>query len=259
MDLTTLPAPLERPIHTFSGRTVEVLRDLVLNGNLRAGERINEVELSTALGISRGPLREAIQHLRSEGLLVTVSHRGAYVRTFSERELSELYEVRIALETHAIRLIGKSLTPDSVEELQQMLAEADESIGVENTYPRDLDFHQRIVLLADNEALMDAVVEVHRKIHLARSRSGQQSLRARRALSEHREVLEQLAGGRPEKSAQALAAHLRSSLQSAINVLNSEEDAPGSDVPETVKQLAKRGTAKASLPKATKARRGSIA
>jgi DNA-binding GntR family transcriptional regulator len=227
MDLTSLPAPLERPVHTFSGRTVEVVRDLILNGNLRAGERINEVELSSALGISRGPLREAIQHLRSEGLLVTVSHRGAYVRTFSERELSELYEVRVALETHALRLVGHSMTPESVEELRQMLAETDEAVGTMNTYPRELDFHQRIVLLADNESLMDAVVEVHRKIHLARSRSGHQTLRARRALSEHREVLEHLADGRTEQAAQVLAAHLHSSFRSAVNVLISDEG--GSD------------------------------
>src|SRR6266849_3470977 len=91
-----LPLPLERPEQTFSGRAVNVLREMVLSGRLRAGERLNEVELANALRISRGPLREAIQRLRSEGLLTAVSGRGAFVRSFSDDELRELYEVRIA-------------------------------------------------------------------------------------------------------------------------------------------------------------------
>ena len=254
MDLRALPAPLERPVHTFSGRTVEVLRDLVLNGNLHAGERINEVELSTALGISRGPLREAIQHLRSEGLLTTVSHRGAFVRTFSAQELSQLYEVRIALESHALRLVGTSATPEAIAELGQMLTETNQVIGVENTYPRDLDFHRRIVMLTANDALVDAVLEVHRKLHLARSRSGHQSLRARRALAEHREVLEHLAAGRAERAAQVLTSHLRSSLQSALHVLNcTSEDSD--DIDEPVPVSSAEVSAKAR--KASGQRRGS--
>ena len=220
MDLSKLPAPLERPLHTFSGQTVEVLRDLVLNGQIKAGERLNEVELSAALGISRGPLREAIQHLRSEGLLVTVSHRGAYVRTFSEVELSELYEVRIALESHAVRLAAEQADREAIEELRQLLSETDHAIDEANTYPRDIDFHKQVVLLADNQALSDAVVEVHRKIHLARSLSGHQEMRARRALSDHREIVDHLANREGDLAAKVLGAHLRSSLQNALALVN---------------------------------------
>jgi DNA-binding GntR family transcriptional regulator len=239
MDLTTVTTPLERPINTFSGRAVEVLRELILSGRLKSGERINEVELSTALGISRGPLREAIQHLRSEGLLVTISHRGAFVRAFSQRELSDLYEVRIALETHAVKLATRSASTQAIAELGEMLQDTEQSMAVDNNYPRDRDFHDRIVQLADCQAISDAVLDVHRKIQLARSRSGYDSTRAPQALSDHREVLKHMARGDGETAAGVLAGHLRSALENALAVLRAD------DIPEPTEDYsasAKRGS-----------------
>jgi DNA-binding GntR family transcriptional regulator len=196
-DADRLPRPLERPEQTFSSRAVSVLREMVLSGRMRAGERLNEVELAHALQISRGPLREAIQRLRSEGLLTAVSGRGAFVRTFTIDTLRELYEVRIALETHGVRLAA-----------------------------RNSDFHQRIMELADNHALLDVATEVHRQIHLARTRSGHVSTRARQALEEHQEVLKHLADGDGERAAEVLATHLRASLQSVLELLDSEGTMP---------------------------------
>jgi DNA-binding GntR family transcriptional regulator len=222
VDSDNLPAPLAREALTFSGRTVEVLRDMVLTGRVRPGERLNEVEIANALGISRGPLREAIQHLRSEGLLITVSHRGAYVRTFTRAELSELYEVRIALESHAVRLAAEKSNQDGIDELRQMMADTNQALAKKAGYPSELDFHQRMVLLADNEALLDAVVEVHRKIGLARSRSAYVPTRARTAFSEHEEVLEHLANSEGELAAKVLTTHLRSSLANALKIFDTD-------------------------------------
>ena len=222
VDSDSLPAPLERPTWTFSGRTVEVLRDMVLTGRILPGERLNEVEIANALGISRGPLREAIQHLRSEGLLTTVSHRGAYVRTFTKAELCELYEVRIALESHAVRLAAELSNRDGIDELRQLMVDTNQALGKNAAYPSELDFHQRMVMLADNEALLDAVIEVHRKIGLARSRSANEPSRARTALTEHEEVLEHLANSEGELAAKVLTTHLRSSLANALKILNAD-------------------------------------
>lgn len=220
-----MPAPLERPTQTFSGRSVEVLREMVLTGRIKAGERLNEVELAAALGISRGPLREAIQRLRSEGLLVSVTHRGTYVRTFTADELREIYEVRIALETHAVRLAATSCSREDIEELASLLDETGQVLAAreDRAYPRELDFHERIVALADNQALLDAATEVHRQVDLARSRSAHEPQRARKAYEEHKEVLEHLATGRPERAARTMTRHLRSSLENALHILESTD------------------------------------
>lgn len=217
-----LPAALVRPAQTFSAQAVDVLREMVLSGNLRAGERLNEVELANALGISRGPLREAIQRLSSEGLLTTVSGRGAFVRTFTADGLRDLYEVRIALETHALRLAGSRTDKDTVEGLRQMLTETETKLGSSEHYPEDLDFHRQILALADNESLTRTATEIHRQISLARSRSGHVSVRARRAFDEHQLIVEELANGRVEKAAKLLTAHLHSSLESALAIFDTE-------------------------------------
>jgi DNA-binding GntR family transcriptional regulator len=225
-DQDRLPGPLERPEQTFSSRAVSVLRDMVLSGRLRAGERLNEVELANALGISRGPLREAIQRLRSEGLLTAISGRGAYVRTFTADALRELYEVRIALETHAVRLAAPKSNPEGIRELRQLLADTDQALAGAPGYPQDLDFHQRIMALAGNQALLDMATEVLRQIHLARSRSGYVSTRARKAFEEHQEVLKHLANGDGDKAAAVLDKHLRSSLKSALELFDSDAAMP---------------------------------
>lgn len=222
MNENRLPAPLERATQTFSGRTVEVLREMVISGRLRAGERLNEVELANALGISRGPLREAIQRLHSENLLTTVPNRGAYVRVITAEQLKELYEVRIALETHALRLAAKNASADKVAELNEMLDAADASVARGKAYPHDLDFHQRFIAMVDNQALRDATTEVHRQIELARSRSGHEPARAKEALAEHRQICDLLAQRRGDGAAKALDKHLRSSLANALRIL--EED-----------------------------------
>lgn len=224
VETALLPGPLERPEETFSGRAVDVLREMVLLGQLKPGQRLNEVELANALGISRGPLREAIQRLRSEGLLTAVSGRGAYVRTFTAEALRDLYEVRIALEAHAVRLVAQKLGAEGLAELRELLDATDHSVATDQTYPQDLDFHQRVVALADNPALLDTVTEIHRQIHLARWRSGHVAVRAKQALEEHRQVLDHLAAGEGEEAAAVLTEHLRHSLQSALEVLHAPDD-----------------------------------
>lgn len=219
-----IPAPLERVANTFAGRSLEVLRNMILDGALLPGERLNEVELARALGISRGPLREAIQRLTSDGLVVAVSHRGAYVRSFDAAELAELYEVRIALETHAVRLAARRADAGDLADLQEMLRLTEEVLepGGASAYPSELDFHQRVVALAGNPMLLAATVDVHQKIQLARARSGRQPERAMRAFEEHRDVLGALLEGDGEAAAALITAHLEHSLQSGLALLRSD-------------------------------------
>jgi DNA-binding GntR family transcriptional regulator len=213
------------PVATFAGRSLEVLRDMILDGTLAPGERLNEVHLSQALGISRGPLREAIQRLASEGLVEAVTHRGVYVRSFSARELSDIYELRIALETHAARLAARYAPQERIEDLGRMLDETESSMGSDATgsYPDDPDFHARLARLAANPPLVEALTDVGRKISLARARSAHQPRRARTALDEHRAIVAALAERDGDHAATLLESHLSSSLNNALAVLRAAE------------------------------------
>ncbi|MFI1462273.1 GntR family transcriptional regulator [Nocardia carnea] len=226
------PAKLGR-VATFAGRSLEVLRDMILDGTLAPGERLNEVQLSQALGISRGPLREAIQRLASEGLVEAVTHRGAYVRSFSANELTEFYELRIALETHAVRLAARQTPQERIDELNQLLDNTESSMGQDAaaTYPADQDFHAQLAGLAAKPPLLNALTEVGRKIQLARARSAHQPRRARTALDEHRAIVAALSSRDGDHAAALLEAHLVSSLNNASAVLCADEISSGQEVP----------------------------
>jgi DNA-binding FadR family transcriptional regulator len=143
--------------------------------------------------------------------------------------------VRIALETHAIRLAATA-NGDGIEQLQKLLLETGAVMDEVPTYPRELDFHKSLVELTGNLILLEAVIEVHRKIDLARSRSGHEPLRARRALGDHEQILQDMIDGRIAQAQKTLTKHLRSGLDNALKILDcqsSERRAEEDSIPET--------------------------
>ena len=95
------------------------LREEILSGELPAGSELQEVALSKTLGVSRGPIREAIGRLAAEGLVTVRPRRGAVVRALSSDEFIEAYQVREALETMAVRLAVPKLTADDLAALER--------------------------------------------------------------------------------------------------------------------------------------------
>lgn len=212
--------------HTFSYRTESVLREMILDGNIAPGQRLNEVALASSLGISRGPLREAIQRLTGEGLLTSVSHRGAYVRTFERAEVVELYELRAALELHAVRLVSERASDDDIADLESMLSETQHRMDSarRRAYPQELDFHLRLVMLTGNQALTRVALESHRQISLARTMSAHVPMRARAAVVEHSDLVAALRDRDTDRALAMMAEHLNHSMESALAVLGLPED-----------------------------------
>jgi DNA-binding GntR family transcriptional regulator len=219
------------PTLTLAARGATALREMIMNGVLHPGDRLNEVELSAALQISRAPLREAIRLLASQGLLTIVPNKGAYVPSYTSADLRDLYEVRIALETHATRLFTEHGTADQLAQLKKLLDDADEAIKRSGSpvYPDDLDFHQTLVRLVGNAHLTQMVTEVDQKLQLARSRSGHLPERAREALAEHRQILRSLTNGDADGAADLMTWHLRRSL---ANVLSMSDNADAHVIPQ---------------------------
>jgi DNA-binding GntR family transcriptional regulator len=207
--------------NTFARRTELVLRNMILDGEISQGERLNEVVLAAELGISRGPLREAVQRLASEGLLTVVSHRGSFVRTFKEREIVELYEVRAALEIHAVRLVCRAAREEDHRELDAMLDETQTAIddAPGHAYPRELDFHLRLIYLAGNEALKMQALAIHNQLSLARSISAKRPIRARAAVVEHREIVEAIKSEDMHAAMDLLDRHIHHGMRSALSAL----------------------------------------
>jgi DNA-binding GntR family transcriptional regulator len=129
---------------------------MVIAGELTPGQRINEVELSSQLEVSRGILREALSGLEQEGLLVSKPRRGVFVRRLLPEEASDISEVRLALETTAAQRIARGEIEPALEVIGKRFAEMDRLVG--ESYPlrvrADLAFHESVCACSDNSALL---------------------------------------------------------------------------------------------------------
>jgi DNA-binding GntR family transcriptional regulator len=102
---------------------------MILTGVLEMGSRLNEVDLPEAFGISRPPLREAIRSLADQGLLEIVNHKGAYVPSYTAKDLCEIYEVRMALESHSAPLLATRCTANDLGQIERILDSAEHPIS----------------------------------------------------------------------------------------------------------------------------------
>ena len=214
---------LESEELTIRGRSTEILRQLILDRRLNAGTRINEVQMAASLGISRGPLREAIQRLRSEGLITSVSHRGAFVREFARGEVAAVFELRSILECAGASLAARRCTERDIGGLRQLLAHTEETMAEEDArYPEFLDFHIALLETARNSALTASARDVFQRVQLARVMSGREPPRAKIAYDEHMAILEAVAVGDDKAAAELMKVHIEDALNNSLPLFEGE-------------------------------------
>lgn len=126
----------------------DALREAVLSGGLKRGQRVNEAEIARQMQISRAPIREAIRELEQEGLLVSVARRGTFVVSLSRDDVEEVYTLRADLEARAVRRAIEALSTEKLAALEQ-LGEAMRLAAASGDSARfleaDLEFHRTIV------------------------------------------------------------------------------------------------------------------
>lgn len=200
-------------------QALDILRQRVLDGDHAPGDRLNEVEIAESLGISRGPVREALQRLAAEGLVESVPRRGAFVRRFTVEELHQMYEFREIVEAGAAGLAALRASAEDVAELRAMLTATERMIASDEQggYPTTSDFHRRILELAENPALLRAGTELQTQVQIARQASSRHPGRSRAALEEHFEILEAIARHDADAAADAMQRHLGNSFSTVAH------------------------------------------
>lgn len=200
-------------------QTTRWLRTQILEGAVAGGQRVNEVTLAQQLGLSRGPIREAVKQLASEGLLELQPKRGAFVRSFSARELVDLYAVRTTLEVLAARLAAEKRTTQQLAALRTSITQAQQQLAAGAPYPLDRDLHRLVVEAADNPPLAWMLSLVNQQIQLGRARSAYERDRARAASSEHVPILRAIEAQDGDAAASAMKRHLENSLHRVSGLL----------------------------------------
>lgn len=140
-------------------RVLDALREAIISGDLKPGQPLTEMELAASLGVSRAPLREALQILSSEGLVETIPYTGTSVRHLTRTDIEELYSLRSVLETFAVRRVITQRNPQHVEQLRQcftaMLGAA-ESGQIKQVNNIDRLFHDTLIELTGHSLLMNS-------------------------------------------------------------------------------------------------------
>lgn len=214
-------APIDRSNLTLADKVEARLRQQIVDGERPTGSRLNEVEIAADLGVSRGPVREALQRLAHTGLVTLESHRGAFVRHLELGEVRELFEMRIALECEAVALAAVRIDPRGLADLATLHEHSTSKVS-----PRvfdTLDLHELIVRQAGNQRLAQAVTQVNTELRLARSRSGATGTRAHEAVDEHRHLIGCLTSGDAEAARVAMRDHLTASLLNTMQMLQAAD------------------------------------
>ncbi len=202
--------------------TYRSIKQNLLDGTLGESSRLTEESLASQLGISKSPVREALNRLEAEGLVYIEARRGAFVRQFSAKEIRDLYELREMLEMHAIdaAVIRPKLLADlsaSIGRTEKHLKSGDKLRHIEE----DLRFHGMIAAATGNQELCRVLENIQQKTLLCRSKSYE--LSATTAPVAHMRIYQALMDGSKQEARLAMRDHisfvrerLLSSLQPSI-------------------------------------------
>ena len=142
---------------TLRDSLVDRLRESILTGELQPGEKVNQVQIARAFGVSRGPLREALSTLQEEGLIENIPYRGTFVVELTNENIREIFSVRGVLESFAIRLVIQQGSPHNLERLRSVtrqMQQAAQAWDVKRTDELDMEFHQVIIESAQHNLLL---------------------------------------------------------------------------------------------------------
>jgi DNA-binding GntR family transcriptional regulator len=197
-------------------RIIDAVQGDIAAGTYKRGERIVEAELARRFDVSRGPVREALRHLAARGLLEQRDRRGWAVRTLSQRDVRELYEVREALEGQAAALAAKRCVDAKVrrhvEQLREWLTRFEDRLPqyVEDLERRDR-FHEELAELADNTLLSRMLGQLRPLILQMQFRGFIFRTRPGDSLSEHLAILDAILDGDARRADELTRAHVRNS------------------------------------------------
>ena len=207
-----------------SESVARAIRHMIVDGELAAGERINEVHLSQQLGVSRTPLREALARLAHEGALDTIPRIGHFVRALSIDEIEQLYQIRPLLDPEALRLAGipSNEKIERLRELNESIATAKDPDEIINA---DDEWHIELVSDCPNRILLDLIRQFIRRTHRYEVTLMRESANVVAATGNHRTILAALERRDLDAACTALRNNLESGRAPIIAWLESREAA----------------------------------
>jgi DNA-binding GntR family transcriptional regulator len=205
------PAAAAIPTTTLKSYLLGILRDAIISGKFKPGDRLNESKLAREYSVSRIPVREALQQLQAQGLVMNHPRRGMFVNTLSDEECQKINGLRIVLEAEALKLCRARLTAACEKELIELVKRMENwKAGSEiDAAALDLQFHRTIWNNTGNEYLERALNSLVPVLFAHQALEYISHDQVRWPLKHHRALLQLLQGRSKLTPEQAMIAHLK--------------------------------------------------
>jgi DNA-binding GntR family transcriptional regulator len=207
---------------TVVEQTISALRRAIRDGRYAQGQRLVVAEVTKALGVSAGPVREAIRRLTGEGLVEIEPHRGASVRALKSRDVREIFQLREVVEGLAARLAAEAIGPHRAE-LEASMAEMREVIAGQGDYiAHNHAFHELIYRLAGNDRLAETAAQLALPLYQMRYHQVMDRAYVRASAAEHELIAEAILDGDGPRAERMMRNHVRNSGAAMLEALDAQ-------------------------------------
>lgn len=200
----------------------DTLREVIIKGLLPPGSRLLEIELAEKLGVSRGSLREALRTLEGEGLVETFHGKGTFIASLSERNIQEVYSLRLILETEAVRLAAEKATPQQIGQLETLVKTMEEAASLEDiaeTLRLDNEFHQFIWEIADHNQLKEVLQRLFSQFRMYLTANVYVQDYLSTGINSHKKIFEGIRQKDTELAVAGIRAHLKDADAQIVTTL----------------------------------------
>ncbi|GAB3288142.1 GntR family transcriptional regulator [Parasphingorhabdus pacifica] len=207
--------------NTLREQSLHKLREAISSGQLAPGTRLIETELSEALSVSRGTLREALRHLVQEGLVVAGERGRLLVRALTTSEVRDIFAVRRSLETLAVETLCE--LPERTETVRALRESLDKLRNTEQDLAKlveaDLGFHQQLCELTGNETLVQSWQHISGLTRATISRSGQELALRNIDWKRHVPIVDAIEAGDADRARDVVRTHMRETTERIVAIL----------------------------------------
>lgn len=221
--------PQVESLPNLSDRVYSILRHYIAEQQLKGGSRLSVPRLAAQLGVSRTPVKEALERLSRDGLVTMLPNRGAYVSLVRREDVDEIYQMREMLEGLATRVAAGRMTPDLLSELAILLRQGEAAVAagdVDAHIRVDLEFHRLIRERAGNRRLIRALDNLQDQIRIVFRTSASIPGRMSQALEEHHRILSALQAGDPDEAERAARDHVHRIRAAVLAYMEEAEARP---------------------------------
>ncbi len=202
------------------------LREAILKGELKPGERLMELQLAAKLGVSRTPIREAIRMLEQEGLAVTIPRKGAEVARMTEKDMEDVLEIREALDELAAKIACTRMTEDQLKQLEtikETFVESTRSHDVKRIAEADVSFHDVIYEATGNPKLVSMLNNLREQIYRYRVEYLKEEKNYPTLIGEHEAIVEALYARNQDEVVRAMHTHIENQASAVKEIIREQE------------------------------------